>query len=362
MIIHIFSMIVLFILLWWECQNIMIDKKLKKYSIYCIILTLIVVFAEAGCTLVDNTIPENRAWSILFNVIGFGVSPFVFLIESRFYYLKHTKKCIWIYIPALFNLLLVIASPFTNWIFFVTEDCTYGRGKLFPVYLMVFAFSVFVTMWRKIVAIWNYPRYFWTRIVGGTAFMLLGLLVQVVFPDYSVSWIIISIYLILYYALACEMGSMIDGLTGLLNRMAYNKMIESYKMRKNRQHFLIMLDLNNFKMVNDTKGHVYGDFCLKEIATILMEVFAVNAHVFRFGGDEFSVWLWTRQDADMEAYIMEIEKRITKKKRLYEVFPEIAIGYEKFESGKELGDVIDAADAKMYQNKQRMKATEVPHG
>ncbi|MED9905393.1 MAG: GGDEF domain-containing protein [Lachnospiraceae bacterium] len=356
MIIHIFSIMVLLILLWWQYQDIMIDKKVKKYSIYCIVLTLIVVFAETGCKLTDNTVPENRVWSILFNVIGFGVSPFVFLVESRFYYLRNVKKHIWFYIPAFFNLLLVIASPFTNWIFCVTKDCRYGRGKLFPVYLVVFAFSVFVSLWRKMEAIQNYPRYFRARIVGSTGFMLLGLLVQVLSPMYSVSWIIISVYLVLYYALACEMGSMLDGLTGLLNRTAYNKMIEKCKVQKNRQHFLIMLDVNNFKTVNDTKGHVYGDFCLKEIAAMLMEVFEVNAHVFRLGGDEFSVLLWTRQDSDIETYITEIEKRTAERKRLYEAFPEIAIGYERIEAGKELKEVIDTADAKMYQNKQRMKA------
>lgn len=178
MIIHILCVVVLLILLRWQLQDIMLDKKLKKYSTYCILLTLLVVLAETGCTLTDNTVPENRGWSILFNVIGFGMSPFVFLVESQFYYLKKVEKEYWFYVPALLNLFCVIASPFTGWIFYVTEECKYSRGPLFPVYILAFLFSILLTMCRKIYAIRNYPRYFHSRIIGSTCIMLLGLVVR----------------------------------------------------------------------------------------------------------------------------------------------------------------------------------------
>ena len=357
MAIHILCIVVLLILLQWQQQDIMLDKKVKRYSMCCIVLTLIVVLAETGCTIVDNTVAENRLWSILLNMIGFGVSPFVFLVESNFYYLKQKSGNYLIYVPAAINLFFVCASPFTGWIFYVDKYCQYDRGPLFLIYIAVFAFSVFVTMVRKINAIRNYPRYFKTRIISSTSLMLLGLIIQIIYPMYAVSWMIISVYLVLYYALAYEINGMVDGLTGLLNRMAFNKMSSNFERRRNKRYCLIMLDVNDFKAVNDTKGHTYGDFCLKEISDILIEIFERNAYVFRFGGDEFSIIITEHKNENTELKIEKMRRLIEEKQRLYQPFPEIAVGYEIIEDGKNMRDVIDSADLKMYENKQKMKNT-----
>lgn len=359
MSIHILSIAILLILLQWQQESIIIKEEIKKYFIWCILLTVVVVLVEIGCSLVDNTAPENRAWSIIFNVIGFGVSPFIFLIESNFYDLNQTRKRYWVYVLALVNLFVAIMSPYTGGIFYVSEDCEYSRGPFFYFYIVIFGFSILVTMQRKINAIKYYPRYFRTRIINSTCLMLIGLLVQVFFPKYIVSWMIISIYLVFCYALFCEANSMIDSLTGLLNRAAFDKMIHNIKIQRNKQCFLVMIDVNDFKTVNDVKGHLYGDFCLKEIATILIDVFKVNAHVFRFGGDEFSVLLRTTQNSNIEEYLMKIKEKITNRQRKYQAFPGIAVGYEKLEIGKELREIINQADSKMYQNKQEMKVKQI---
>lgn len=355
MIIHILCISVLLILLQWQAQDITMDNRQKKYATCCIILTLIIVLAETGCTLTDNTAAENRIWSILFNAIGFGVSPFIFLIESRFYCAEQTRKNYRIYIPALINLCMVISSPASGWIFFVTKDCTYYRGPLFFVYVSVFAFSILVTMLRKIKSIRNYPHYFRVRIISSTCLMLLGLIVQVAFPKYIVSWLIISIYLVLYYALSCEMGSMIDGLTGLLSRSAFNKITSHFKAQKNRRYFLVMIDVNNFKAVNDQQGHPYGDFCLKEIAAVLLSVFKEDASVFRFGGDEFNILMAVSQKETIEGLLEELRAGIAEKQKQHRMFPGIAVGYESFESADDFTEAMIRADSKMYENKLHMQ-------
>lgn len=321
----------------------------------CIALALLVVLAETGCTLVDNTVPGNRLWSIICNVTGFGVSPFVFLVESNFYHLGQKRKDYWVYFPALVHFGIVCVSPFAGWIFYVDEQCRYGRGPLFTLYIAVFAFSVLVSMVRKIKAIQNYPHYFRSRILSSTLILLVGLSIQVIYPMYSVSWMIISVYLVLYYAFSCEAGGMVDGLTGLLNRAAFNNMMRNFKMQKNRTYSLAMLDVNDFKSINDTQGHAYGDFCLKEISETMKEVFKNRAYVFRFGGDEFCVLIREKHNRDVESYLEEITRRINEKRELYHPFPELAMGYAVIEAGKELRETIGQADLKMYQNKRAMK-------
>ncbi|HEY8803563.1 MAG TPA: bifunctional diguanylate cyclase/phosphodiesterase, partial [Clostridium sp.] len=81
-----------------------------------------------------------------------------------------------------------------------------------------------------------------------------------------------------------------DELTGLPNRRSFkeilNKYIDNYT-HTSEDMALIFLDLDKFKMVNDTFGHSKGDLLLNEVASILKECINDNDHVFRFSGDEF---------------------------------------------------------------------------
>lgn len=85
-----------------------------------------------------------------------------------------------------------------------------------------------------------------------------------------------------------------DGLTGLLNRTAFNSAVsrEIDRLRENGlPAALIMLDLDNFKLLNDTYGHPVGDRVLVEMAEILTRTLPDTAILARMGGEEFAVLL-----------------------------------------------------------------------
>lgn len=79
-----------------------------------------------------------------------------------------------------------------------------------------------------------------------------------------------------------------DQLTGLLNRSAFDDLVEFYRGANEELAFLIM-DVDNFKTVNDTYGHAVGDLALQRVATKLEECFRSNDFPIRYGGDEFVV-------------------------------------------------------------------------
>lgn len=95
-----------------------------------------------------------------------------------------------------------------------------------------------------------------------------------------------------------------DGLTDLFNRRFFDQKVRDEASRASRQNyplFLLMVDLDKFKDVNDTKGHQAGDKILKIVADTLLS--STRAHVdicFRHGGDEFAVLIphATRQQAE----------------------------------------------------------------
>ena len=139
-------------------------------------------------------------------------------------------------------------------------------------------------------------------------------------------------------------ASVTDALTGICNRLALRRDYESYQ---GREVTVMMLDLNNFKIINDTRGHEEGDRILRETGSLLANTFGVE-HCYRYGGDEFLVIL---PDVSEE----EFKKR---RDALMEARPRLSDGEQVgFSTGyvhAELRDsarlraLIAAADEKMY--------------
>lgn len=81
-----------------------------------------------------------------------------------------------------------------------------------------------------------------------------------------------------------------DALTGILNRRAFDQICDA-STEKKQQIALLLIDLDNFKYINDNFGHSGGDVALQELAKILTETFRNDDYIARIGGDEFAVIL-----------------------------------------------------------------------
>ena len=85
-----------------------------------------------------------------------------------------------------------------------------------------------------------------------------------------------------------------DALTGLDNRVAFQKTLDRLldtARRQDSQHSLLFLDLDQFKIVNDTCGHLAGDEMLRQLSDVLRRSIRANDHLARLGGDEFCILL-----------------------------------------------------------------------
>ena len=91
-----------------------------------------------------------------------------------------------------------------------------------------------------------------------------------------------------------EARALVDALTNVLNRNAYNlkigELVHEYK-RYNEEWALLVLDIDHFKKFNDTYGHKTGDKVLKSVAATVSNSIRVSDHIFRYGGEEFVVIL-----------------------------------------------------------------------
>lgn len=88
--------------------------------------------------------------------------------------------------------------------------------------------------------------------------------------------------------------AMHDQLTGLNNRIGFNLILENLckqTLRDGRVHSLLFMDLDRFKIINDTAGHLVGDSVLKSVSFLLKSHSRENDFLCRFGGDEFGLIL-----------------------------------------------------------------------
>jgi GGDEF domain-containing protein len=131
-----------------------------------------------------------------------------------------------------------------------------------------------------------------------------------------------------------------DPLTGVYNRNFFNEMIANEINRSKRygeQFSIVILDIDNFKKINDDHGHLIGDWILKECASIISRSIRASDVLVRFGGDEFLVVSPETDFKDCDG--------------LTACKLSVSIGAALFEQGRNLMEVIKEADARMYKNK-----------
>jgi diguanylate cyclase (GGDEF)-like protein/PAS domain S-box-containing protein len=151
-----------------------------------------------------------------------------------------------------------------------------------------------------------------------------------------------------------------DPLTGTYNRNHFNRLVE---LEENRARLdgttlgFIMVDVDNFKAINDTRGHQTGDTVLREVAAVLQRAVRKADTVIRYGGDEFLIIL-SRVDSMTEMVEARIRRMLGR-----EVFPgfkvTVSMGHSQWEPGHgtSIDEAISRADRMMYEEKRSRETT-----
>ena len=160
-----------------------------------------------------------------------------------------------------------------------------------------------------------------------------------------------------YYEL--QKNVQLDPLTNLYNKMAIQEMVDTYLLNDDTQkeQALMIVDIDDFKSVNDTMGHVFGDNVIKLVADGLRECIGNIGWVGRIGGDEFMILIKDKARKEVE----EIAQKVTR------IFYEIYTGEENVhisgstgiamypKDGKTCEELLKKADKAMYIIKNSVK-------
>lgn len=153
--------------------------------------------------------------------------------------------------------------------------------------------------------------------------------------------------------------SMRDALTGLLNRRGIDLAIQArMEQRPGEPYVLALMDIDDFKTVNDVHGHDVGDEALRTLARVVQDAFPSDAIVGRYGGDEFLVLLYGYEPSEAEPLfvgLVERELSCTLDGKRYPL--SMSVGYASYPSqAEDLMSVYGKADKTLYAVKLTGKA------
>lgn len=154
-----------------------------------------------------------------------------------------------------------------------------------------------------------------------------------------------------------EFDSSFDSLTGLYNRAAFDKATKQIPEAKGFS--VIILDINDFKNINDTYGHDYGDAVIKAVAAIIQKSFDKHYTCYRFGGDEFSIIGKETDLVKIESQLRAMTNALAEMREGGHPLPTVSYGYSIFQGGERLDfqKTFKEADDQMYHYKKIHKAT-----
>ena len=149
-----------------------------------------------------------------------------------------------------------------------------------------------------------------------------------------------------------------DALTGIYNRLGFDDQVEQYMRQNPQKHCVVaMLDIDDFKLVNDMYGHAAGDGVLKKLAESMKQYFSKDAILGRNGGDEFSIFMPDCTAVEVTPFL----KKFTEETRKFYCKGEeraftISLGFAEYPVfAVDRSQLIRCADKALYDVKMRGK-------
>ena len=150
--------------------------------------------------------------------------------------------------------------------------------------------------------------------------------------------------------------SMIDPLTCVGNRQAMREAFFNVEQTLDVKPFslsLAVMDLDDFKRLNDTYGYVTGDRFLQALGKTLLSVTSDSIRPFRFGGDEFCLMFYGHSREEIQSICQQVQQSFFQKKVHPPCPPlSISIGIAQYTSTDTLSQLFDKADKALYQAKR----------
>lgn len=301
---------------------------------------------------------------VISNVLYFILSAIIISLWALyvnyhvFAHKKHFKLILsTLIVFVIINAALSMLSPFYGFIFTIDAMGIYHRGFLYEMvlsgsYVIMVLSIMYIVMFKH-----KLPKTDFGALIFFTVPPMVTAAIQIFVPEMKLLWSSMTVSLLILYIYIQSKITNTDPLTGVFNRREFDKQINYLSNLKTlkKKVCAIMIDIDDFKLINDEISHQMGDLALRELGSILKRSIRKDDFVARIGGDEFCIIMVTEHEAMLFDVINRIEYLVNayNKRRKDDVSLSLSMGYgvydEKFYPSFDV--FFEKLDRKMYHKK-----------
>ncbi|MFU8792777.1 MAG: GGDEF domain-containing protein [Acholeplasmataceae bacterium] len=368
--VNVFAFAILLIILFGMQRKNEGMSVLKRIFKWIVLVNMLLIIFDFGVDLLSYfnyshlVIPLIITGTLLFFFVP--IAPFLWLLYVEYFIFKDLKRvrdwAKFFGIPIVINTIMVLINLFTPIIFSVSSEGIYQREPLFAVVASIAFSYIFLAIFHIMTYRKKIRRRDFLPMILFAMPVLIGGLVQTIVFGISSTWTSLAISVLLVYLFIQSKIIQTDYLTGLYNRREFDvKLSEMSKRDLRHMTFgLLMMDIDDFKHINDKYGHAMGDLALQAVSNVLRQNFRLDDFVARLGGDEFAAILELDKIKDIDLVIQRLNESLN----IYNLnnhLPfelHISIGQGIFEGKKNqsLHEFVKMVDQRMYDEKYQKKS------
>ena len=330
-------------------------------------LTIFQCFLDTLIFWIDGkTFPAARELNYIGNIVYYILNVTISYLWPLFteYKLnsseaKLKKLAILSGIPLALTSIAIVLTPFSGFLFTITEDNRYTRTELnfllptvlICIYLMLGIIKVYIHRRSK-------GKYMIFPVIYFVTPIVIAITVQAFIYGISLIYIGIAIGLTGIYLSTQSESAYIDQLCGVYNRRYYNDYIRAFCNSKNKSSAIsgALIDMDNFKPINDNFGHDVGDEALMKFSATLRKNMSDIGFVVRYGGDEF-ILITNQSEGAVEKAVSDIQKELDEVnasgENRYNL--EFSYGISSITADSSSDDFLKTMDSRMYEMKNQRK-------
>lgn len=279
-------------------------------------------------------------------------------VELRIYrnYKRIFKKARFVMFPWVVEVIMVLCNLLGTGIMFkISEGNIYQRAAGAIVgyisLIIYFAYSIYLVHQSKKQGM--NLNFFPVIYFVGPCFA--GVLIQFLFYGITSSWVLVAVALIFVQMQSYAENLYMDELSGLYNRRYLNAVLTERKITIGKSLYGIMMDVNDFKYINDNFGHSMGDKAICTLGNILLRSIPDGGIAIRYAGDEFIVLLSGVDTERVLATMDEINHNLSQfnESKIEPFTLSVSMGYAEFGAGDDTEAFLMHMDEKMYEEKRK---------
>lgn len=309
-------------------------------------------FLNAVCFMTTGTV--GYLWCLFADLRIFGSIP------------RTRRRAVFLSPPVIFQLILSVVNLFGNGVLFtISDQNVYQRGTLVTLPYVFLFFYFFYS-----ISLSNLSRKNGLHLHSLSALLfvvpcMLGTLVQGLFYGITLGWTSVAVAFVNVYLQTQFLNFYTDSLSMLYNRRYLDRVLHQIVRNSVTHVYGIMLDVNDFKYINDAFGHAAGDRAIRHISEILSRSIPSSGLAIRYAGDEFIILLRVEEPASVPAMVHKLQQTVDEwnSSNAEPYTLSFAVGCSQFDLNSMTADeFLTEMDRSMYDNKHQYYRTHQRRG